>query len=100
MVLVIDGAGDDGAISSYVAQHGGLKLLDKNDNIWDSLGMMYGLISSSQGGWPLMSSEGRYMGAAAWGDSNRLTNKYYSRLRDVFVFENEGRIVLNRTLAN
>jgi len=100
MVLVIDGAGDDGAISSYVAEHGALKLLDKNDNIWDSLGMMYGLISSSQGGWPLMSSEGRYMGAAAWGDSNRLTNKYYSRLRDVFVFENHGRIVLNRTLAN
>ncbi len=99
MVLVIDGAGDDGAISTYVARNGALELLYKNDSIWDSLGMMYGIISSSQGGWPLMSSEGRYMGAAAWGDSNRLTNKYYSRLRDVFVFESDGRIFLNRSLA-
>ena len=100
MVLVIDGAGDDGAISTYVAKNGALELLHKNDSIWDSLGMMYGIISSSQGGWPLMSSEGRYMGAAAWGDSNRLTNRYYSQLRDVFVFESEGRIFLNRSLAN
>lgn len=100
IVLVIDGAGDDGAISSYVARNGKLELLYKNDSIWDSLGMMYGIISSSQGGWPLMSSEGRYMGAAAWGDSNRLTNRYYSQLRDVFIFESEGRIFLNRSLAN
>jgi carbamoyltransferase len=100
MVLVIDGAGDDGAISAYVAEGGALKLLHKNDNFWDSLGMMYGLLSSSQGGWPIMSSEGRYMGAAAWGDSNRLTNRYYSQLRDVFVFESDGRVLLNRALAN
>jgi carbamoyltransferase len=100
MVLVIDGAGDDGAISAYVAEHGELKLLYKNRSLWDSLGMMYGMLSSSQGGWPLMSSEGRYMGAAAWGDANRLTNRYYSQLRDVFVFESEGRVLLNRSLAN
>ncbi len=105
MVLVLDGAGDDGAISTYVADPAdrsgpALRLLHKNDSIWDSLGMMYGLLSSTQGGWPLMSSEGRYMGAAAWGDSNRLTNKYYARLRDIFVFECEGRIFLNRSLAH
>jgi carbamoyltransferase len=100
MVLVIDGAGDDGAISSYVAEDGALRLLWKNDSIWDSLGMMYGILSSSQGGWPLLSSEGRYMGAAAWGNLNRLTNPYYSRLREVFVFESEGRVFLNRALAN
>jgi carbamoyltransferase len=100
MVLVIDGAGDDGAISAYVAERGALRLLYKNDNFWDSLGMMYGLLSSTQGGWPLMSSEGRYMGAAAWGDSSRLTNRYYSDLRDLFVLGSEGRVLLNRALAN
>jgi carbamoyltransferase len=100
MVLVIDGAGDDGAISTYVAESGALKPLYRNDSIWDSLGMMYGILSSSQGGWPLLSSEGRYMGAVAWGDSNRLTNRYYPRLRELFVLESEGRVLLNRLLAN
>ena len=100
MVLVLDGAGDDGAISTYVADRGSLRLLYRNDSIWDSLGMMYGILSSSQGGWPLLSSEGRYMGAVAWGDSNRLTNRYYGQLREVFVFCDDGRIFLNRSLAN
>jgi carbamoyltransferase len=100
MVLVIDGAGDEGAISSYVMEQGTMRRLYKNDSLWDSLGMMYGILSSSQGGWPLLSSEGRYMGAAAWGNVDRLTNPYYLRLRDIFVFESEGRIFLNRSLAN
>jgi carbamoyltransferase len=100
IVLVVDGAGDDGAISAYVAQDGQLQLLYKNDSFWDSLGLMYGIISSSQGGWPLMSSEGRYMGAAAWGNADRATNRYYAALRDVLVLAPEGRVLLNRALAN
>jgi carbamoyltransferase len=100
MVLVVDGAGDDCAISSYVVEQGTLRLLQKNDGFWDSLGQMYGFLSSALGGWPLLSSEGRFMGAAAWGNLNRLTNPYYSRLRDIFVFESEGRVFLNRALAN
>jgi len=100
MVVVLDGGGDDGAISTYLAHRGSLELLYRNDCVWDSLGMMYGIMSSSQGGWPLLSSEGRYMGAAAWGDSNRLTNRYYGLFRDVFVLESEGRVFLNRALAN
>ncbi len=100
MVLVLDGAGDDGAISSYIGHQGSLKLLYRNDSIWDSLGMMYGILSSSQGGWPLLSSEGRYMGAAAWGDSDRATNPHYASLRELFVLGSEGRIFLNRSLAN
>jgi carbamoyltransferase len=100
MVLVVDGAGDDGAISSYVAEQGTLRLLQKNDGFWDSLGQMYAFLSSALGGWPPLSSEGRYMGAAAWGNLNRLTNPYYMRLREVFVFESEGRVFLNRALAN
>ncbi len=100
MVLVVDGTGDDASISSYVAEQGTLHLHQKNDGFWDSLGMMYGILSSTLGGWPLLSSEGRFMGAAAWGNLNRLTNPYYSQLRDIFVFESEGRVFLNRELAN
>ena len=100
MVLVIDGAGDDGAISAYIARKGNLEPLYRNDNFWDSLGMMYGVLSSSQGGWPLLSSEGRYMGAVAWGDSDRRSNRYYAPLRDLFVLASDGRVLLNRALAN
>ena len=103
IILVIDGQGDDGSISAYVADGGAsksLRLQYKNDNLFDSLGMMYSALSSSQGGWPPLSCEGRYMGAAAWGDMNRLTNRYYSQLRDVFVFAGDGRIHLNYALAN
>ena len=39
-----------------------------NDSMFHSLGAFYSVISSTQGGWTWLSSEGRYMGAAAWGD--------------------------------
>ena len=45
--------------------------------------MFYSVISSTQGGWTWLSSEGRYMGAAAWGDMNRASNPYYPRLKHV-----------------
>jgi carbamoyltransferase len=100
MIAVLDGLGDDGAISLYIAQHGRLTLLHHNDNIFDSLGAFYSVISSTQGGWTLLSSEGRYMGAAAWGNGDRLTNPYYLQLRELFYFHTEGRLYLNRKLAN
>ena len=40
------------------------------------------------------------MGAAAWGDMNRATNPYYSRLRKVLHFGADGEIKLNRAMAN
>ena len=58
------------------------------------------MISSTQGGWTILSSEGRYMGSAAWGDGERLTNPYYRQLREVFHFANDGTVRLNRALAN
>jgi carbamoyltransferase len=100
IVLVVDGSGDVGAISSYVARNRRIETLHQNDNTFDSLGLMYGILSSSQGGWPALSSEGRFMGAAAWGNMDRLTNPFYSRLRNVLHFGPEGRIYLNRALAD
>ena len=99
-VAVLDGTGDRGSVSLYSARHGELQHLGCNNSVFDSLGAFYSVISSTQGGWTWLSSEGRYMGAAAWGDMNRTTNPYYQRLRDVLHFGNDGVISLNRAMAN
>jgi carbamoyltransferase len=100
MIAVCDGFGDRGAISLYVTEQGRLKNLRQNQSLFDSLGMFYSILSSTQGGWTPLSSEGRYMGAAAWGDGNRLTNQYYRRLRQIFHFAEEGQIFVNREMVN
>ena len=82
-IAVLDGTGDAGSISLYVVENGEMRQLYCNNSIFDSLGMFYSVISSTQGGWTWLSSEGRYMGAAAWGDMNRASNRYYARLKDV-----------------
>ncbi len=100
MVIVTDGAGDDCALSLYVCREGQLTLLRApGTSRYDSLGAMYGFLSSTQGGWPEGSSEGRYMGAAAWGDGSRLTNRYYRRLKHMFHFGAGGEVRVNRVLA-
>ena len=100
MVLVMDGQGDDASISTYEARGGGIKLLWRNDSLFDSIGGMYAVISSTQGGWTQLSSEGRFMGAAAWVDQERSTNPYYHRLRHLLVFGPAGRVHLNTRFAN
>jgi carbamoyltransferase len=100
MVAVIDGVGDRGAISLYVCERGSMRLLRCNDSFFDSLGFYYAFISSTQGGWTMLSSEGRYMGAAAWGDCDRKTNPYYPALRQILQLAPEGQVYLNRALAN
>jgi carbamoyltransferase len=99
-VAVLDGTGDQGSISLYVVEHGAMQKLYCNDSMFDSLGAFYSVISSTQGGWTWLSSEGRYMGAAAWGDMNRASNPYYMRLRDVLQFGADGEIRINRAMAN
>ena len=100
MVTVLDGFGDEGAISLYVAEQGQLRTLRKNYSMVDSLGAFYSVISSTQGGWTTLSSEGRYMGAVAWGDHDRLTNPIYRRLRQMLHFGAEGQVQVNRKLVN
>jgi carbamoyltransferase len=99
-IAVIDGTGDQGSISLYVAKDGAMRRLYCNDSVFDSLGAFYSTISSTQGGWTWLSSEGRYMGAAAWGDMNRASNPYYARLKQVLDFGQNGEIRLNRSMAN
>ncbi|MBV9459699.1 MAG: carbamoyltransferase [Bradyrhizobium sp.] len=99
-IAVLDGTGDTGSISLYVVEDGNMRQLYCNNSIFDSLGMFYSVISSTQGGWTWLSSEGRYMGAAAWGDMNRASNRYYSRLKDVLELAPDGEIRLNRAMAN
>lgn len=99
-IAVLDGTGDRGSISLYQARNGQMKQIACNNSVFDSLGAFYSVISSTQGGWTWLSSEGRYMGAAAWGDTNRATNPYYSRLRQVLDLGPNGTIRLNRALGN
>ncbi|WP_441241998.1 carbamoyltransferase C-terminal domain-containing protein [Tardiphaga sp. 768_D3_N2_1] len=99
-IAVLDGTGDQGSISLYVAEHGEMQRLYCNDSVFDSLGAFYSVISSTQGGWTWLSSEGRYMGAAAWGDMDRASNPYYARLREVLHFGANGEIQLNRAMGN
>jgi carbamoyltransferase len=99
-IAVLDGTGDRGSISLYVAKQGEMKQIACNNSVFDSLGAFYSVISSTQGGWTWLSSEGRYMGAAAWGDMDRATNPYYARLREVLDFGADGEIRLNRAMGN
>lgn len=99
-IAVLDGTGDQGSVSLYVSEHGEMQRLYCNDSVFDSLGAFYSVISSTQGGWTWLSSEGRYMGAAAWGDMDRTTNPYYRRLRDVLDFGADGEVKLNRAMGN
>jgi carbamoyltransferase len=99
-VAVLDGTGDLSSISLYAAENGAMRQLYSNDSMFDSLGMFYSVLSSTQGGWTWLSSEGRYMGAAAWGDMNRASNPYYSRLKHVLHLGDHGEIRLNRAMAN
>jgi carbamoyltransferase len=99
-IAVLDGTGDLGSISLYVAEAKVMRRLYCNDSVFDSLGAFYSVISSTQGGWTWLSSEGRYMGAAAWGDMNRASNPYYARLKDVLHFGSNGEVRLNRAVAN
>jgi carbamoyltransferase len=99
-IAVLDGTGDRGSISLYVTGNGAMRRLYCNDSMFDSLGAFYSVISSTQGGWTWLSSEGRYMGAAAWGDMNRASNPYYARLKAVLQFGADGEIRLNRAMAN
>ncbi|MBI4367143.1 MAG: carbamoyltransferase, partial [Deltaproteobacteria bacterium] len=100
MVAVLDGLGDRGAITLYLCEGGRMRQLYSNDSVFDSLGIFYAVISSTQGGWTWLSSEGRYMGATAYGNGDRKTNPYYAALRAIFSLQGEGRIALNRDLAN
>ena len=51
-IAVLDGTGDLGSISLYVAETGVIRRLYCNDSVFDSLGAFYSVISSTQGGWP------------------------------------------------
>lgn len=99
-IAVLDGSGDRGSLSLYVAEDGEMRQLYGNNSVYDSLGIFYGMISSTQGGWTMLSSEGRYMGAAAWGDMDRASNPYYQGLKNVLRLGDHGEIKLNRAMAN
>lgn len=100
MIVVLDGFGDDASMSLYVAREREIRLVRRVAPLFDSLGLLYSVISSTQGGWTTLSSEGRYMGAAAWGDRNRQTNTFYRKLRPILRLESDGEVRINRGMIN
>ena len=100
MTAVIDGSGDFASLSLYIGENGNLRRIRNNASIFDLLGLFYSVISSTQGGWTPLSSEGRYMGAAAYGEMDRKTNRFYLGLRKILSLEFNGDVRLNRKLAN
>lgn len=99
LVTAIDGTGDTGSTSIFLSNaEGNLDCLFENQSTTDSLGILYSMISSTQGGWPSLQSEGRYMGASAFGDLDRLTNPFYKRLRSIIYLGRAGQIFLNRKM--
>jgi len=100
LVAVLDGVGDVGSISFYRCETGRMERLYCNDSVADSLGIFYSVISSTQGGWTWLSSEGRYMGATAYGNNDRATNPYYKALKPILVLGDNGAVQIDRDLAN
>ena len=98
LVACIDGNGDLGSSSFFKAEGTVLNLIQRQPII-DSIGNFYTLVASFLGGWTPLSSEGRYMGAAAWGNGDRLINPYYQALRQAFYFAPNGDIHSNRALT-
>lgn len=97
LVLVIDGMGDAGCTSVYLASGGREpRRLHVHTDVFDSLGLLYQWLSSTQGGWTPLASEGRFMGAAAWGDGRRESNPFYERLRPMVHLDEGGRVHLDR----
>jgi carbamoyltransferase len=50
MIAVIDGSGDFASISIYLGSTGTIRQIRSNGSVFDSLGMFYSVISSTQGG--------------------------------------------------
>ncbi len=100
VVGVLDANGDAGAITAYLAEGGVLRPLVGNRRLWDSLGHFYAFMSSSFGGWTLGAAEGRWMAAAAYGNSHRRTNRRYPAVRSLLRLSEGGRVEVNRELVN
>mgnify|MGYP003694475415 CR=1 FL=1 len=100
MISVIDGTGDLGSTSPLRRS----RRIDAPHSLQSQrLRLARRLLRHHQldaGGWSLLSSEGRYMGAASYGDCDRQTNAIYPELKNIFSLAPEGQVHLNRALAN
>ncbi|MGD9829737.1 MAG: carbamoyltransferase, partial [Hyphomicrobiaceae bacterium] len=87
-ILVMDGYGDDASTSAYVGR-GNRVERQWNTSLFNSLGMIYTLVTAYLGFKPL-ADEGKVMGLAAFG-----TDTYLDRFRDVIRPTDDGRYVIN-----
>lgn len=98
MISCIDGGGDLSSVSLFKADGCDLDVIKRNCRA-NSLGVFYMLCATMLGGWSALSAEGRYMGAAAWGNGDRLTNPFYRQLRQFFLYREDGEVFVNSVMT-
>jgi carbamoyltransferase len=104
MIACVDGGGDLGSISLFVARRGRIELVRRGSRV-NSLGAFYLICAMLLGGWTALGpeadprSDNRYMGVAAFGNHDRLTNPYYRRLQSFFHFGADGEVFVNKVMA-
>jgi len=75
LVFTADGAGDVTTLSIWIGKNGEMKLL-KRFGFDGSLGWFYGAVTEALG-WLINDGEGKTMGLAPYGDSNKVKGKLY-----------------------
>ena len=103
-IACIDGGGDHGAISTFVANDGELTQRGSATRV-NSIPNFFLVAAMLLGGWTALDRQGhprsdnRFMGVASWGDQNRLTNPFYRRLQSYFHYGPDGQVFVNKSMA-
>lgn len=91
-IAVIDGVGEWATTSIGVGEGSKIKI-KKQINFPHSIGLLYSTITAYLG-FRVNNSEYKVMGLSAYGDFNKKTNKYYSKLKKVVIIKPDGSFFL------
>ncbi|MBU1118955.1 carbamoyltransferase [Patescibacteria group bacterium] len=92
-IVTIDGVGEWATTSYGYGKGSDLQLL-KEIHFPYSLGLLYSTVTAYLG-FSVNNSEYKVMGLAAYGDLNKATNKYYSKLKEVIHTRDDGSFALD-----
>ncbi len=92
-IITIDGVGEWTTTSFGMGKGNNINLL-KHINFPHSLGLLYSTITAYLG-FSVNNSEYKVMGLSPYGDTNRKTNIYYKKLKNVIEIKDDGSYKLN-----
>jgi carbamoyltransferase len=92
-IITIDGVGERTTTSYGIGKGNNINLL-KHINFPHSLGLLYSTITAYLG-FSVNNSEYKVMGLSPYGDTNRKTNNYYKKLKEVIEVKDDGSYKLN-----